>query len=123
MVLEVFPVQATKKEGKFDLYNEIKKLVKENGISLNEGDILVISSKYISISQGRILDHNSIKLSEKANELSREFSINQKLSEAIVRESDAVFGGVSGFVITSSNNIMAPNAGIDKSRNTTKDSI
>jgi coenzyme F420-0:L-glutamate ligase len=115
MVLEVFPVQATKKEGKFDLYNEIRKLVKENGISLNEGDILVISSKYISISQGRILDHNSIKLSEKANELSREFSINQKLSEAIVRESDVVFGGVSGFVITSSNNIMAPNAGIDKS--------
>jgi len=115
MVLEVFPVQATKKEGKFDLYNEIRKLVKENGISLNEGDILVISSKYISISQGRILDHNSIKHSEKADELSREFSINQKLSEAIVRESDVVFGGVSGFVITSSNNIMAPNAGIDKS--------
>jgi len=27
MVLEVFPVQATKKEGKFGLYNEIRKLV------------------------------------------------------------------------------------------------
>ena len=39
MALEVFPVKATKKEGKFDLYNEIRKLVKENGISLNEGDI------------------------------------------------------------------------------------
>jgi len=115
MSLEVFPVKATKKEGKFDLYNEIKKLVKENNVSLKEGDILVISSKYISNSQGRILDHNSIKLSEKANELSRKFSINQKLSEVIVRESDIVFGGVSGFVITSSNNIMAPNAGIDKS--------
>jgi len=115
MSLEVFPVKATKKEGKFDLYNEIKKLVKKNSVSLKEGDILVISSKYISNSQGRILDHSSIKLSEKANELSRKFSINQKLSEAIVRESDVVFGGVSGFVITSSNNIMAPNAGIDKS--------
>ena len=85
MTLEVFPVQATKKEGKFDLYNEIKKLGKENDISLNEGDILAISSKYISISQGRILDHNSIKLSEKANNFSREFSINLNLSEAIVR--------------------------------------
>ena len=115
MALEVFPVKATKKDGKFDLYNEIKKLVKENGVNLMEGDILVISSKYISNSQERILDHNSIKLSEKANELSRKFSINQKLSEVIIRESDVVFGGVSGFVITSSNNIMAPNAGIDKS--------
>ncbi len=86
MSLEVFPVKATKKQGKFDLYDEIKKLVEENDIYLKEGDILVISSKYISNSQGRILNHNSIKPSE-----------------------------VSGFVITSSNNIMAPNAGIDKS--------
>jgi len=113
--LEVFPVKATKKQGKFDLYDEIKKLVEENDISLKNGDVLVISSKYISNSQGRILNHNSIKLSENANEISKKFSINQKLSEAIVRESDIIFGGVSGFVITSSNNIMAPNAGIDKS--------
>ena len=61
MALEVFPVKATKKDGKFDLYNEIKKLVKENDVNLMEGDILVISSKYISNSQERILDHNSIK--------------------------------------------------------------
>ena len=115
MSLEVFPVKATKKQGKFDLYDEIKKLVEENDISLKNGDVLVISSKYISNSQGRILNHNSIKLSEKANEISKKFSINRKLSEAIVRESDIIFGGVSGFVITSANNIMAPNAGIDKS--------
>ena len=61
MSLQVFPVKATKKRGKFDLYDEIKKLVEENDINLKEGDILVISSKYISNSQGRILNHNSIK--------------------------------------------------------------
>ena len=115
MSLQVFPVRATKKRGKFDLYGEIKKIVKDNDSSLHDGDVLVISSKYISNSQGRILDHDSIKSSEMANELSRKFSINQKLSEAIIRESDIIFGGVSGFVITSSDNIMAPNAGIDKS--------
>ena len=54
MSLQVFPVKATKRRSKFDLYHEIKKLVKQNGISLDEGDILVISSKYISNSQGRI---------------------------------------------------------------------
>ena len=108
MSLQVFPVKAAKKEGKFDLYDEIKKLVEESGITIKEGDILVISSKYISNSQGRILNHNSIKLSENASELSRKFSINQKLSEAIIRESDIIFGGVSGFVITSSDNILAP---------------
>ena len=115
MSLHVFPIKATRKDGKFAIYDEIKKLVKENDMSLNEGDILVISSKYISHSQGRILDYNSIRLSEMADKLSKEFSINQKLSEVINRESDVIFGGVSGFVITSLDNIMAPNAGIDKS--------
>ena len=115
MSLEVFPVKATRKQGKFDLYNEIKKLVEENSVPIRHGDVIVISSKYVSNSQGRILDHNSIKPSQKANELSKKFSISDKLSEVIIRESDIIFGGVSGFVITSSDNIMAPNAGIDKS--------
>ena len=115
MTLEVFTVKATKKRGKFDLYTEIKKLVKENGLSFREGDILVISSKYVSNSQGRVLSHSKIRPSEKANELSKKFSINNELSEVIIRESDFIFGGVSGFVIASTNNIMAPNAGIDKS--------
>ena len=100
MSLEVFPVKATKKQGKFDLYNEIKKLVEENDIPIRHGDVLVISSKYVSNSQGRMLDYDSIKPSQKANELSKKFSINDKLSEAIIRESDIIFGGVSGFIIT-----------------------
>ena len=61
MALEVFPIKAIRKQDKFDLYNEIKKLVKENGISFKEGDVIVISSKYISNSQGRILNRGSIK--------------------------------------------------------------
>ncbi|KFM15382.1 GTP protein [Marine Group I thaumarchaeote SCGC AAA799-O18] len=113
--MEVLPIKAVRKQGKFDLYVELKKLVRKNGILLKEGDVIVISSKYISNSQGRIVNHDSIKPSKKANELTKKFSINKELSEVIIRESDFVFGGVTGFVITSSDNIMAPNAGIDKS--------
>ena len=54
MSLEVFPVKATRKQGKFDLYNEIKKLVEENGVPIRHGDVIVVSSKYVSNSQGRI---------------------------------------------------------------------
>ena len=63
-------------QDKFDLYNEIRKLGKKNNVSLENGDILVISSKYVSNSQGRVLDQNSIKSSEKAKEISKKFSIN-----------------------------------------------
>ena len=120
MVLKVIPVKAIRKQGKFDLYTEIKKIIKKNGLLLEEEDVIVISSKYISNSQGRILNYGCIKPSEKANELSKKFSMNSELSEAVIRESDFIFGGVSGFVITSADNIMAPNAGIDKSNSQDK---
>ncbi len=61
MALEVLPVKATRKQGNFDIYNEMKKIIRENGIAIMEEDILVISSKYISNSQGRMLNHSSIK--------------------------------------------------------------
>jgi len=120
VVLKVIPVKAIRKQGKFDLYTEIKKIIKKNGLLLEEEDVIVISSKYISNSQGRILNYGCIKPSEKANELSKKFSMNSELSEAVIRESDFIFGGVSGFVITSADNIMAPNAGIDKSNSQDK---
>ena len=85
MSLEVFPVKATRKQGKFDLYNEIKKLVEESSVPIRHEDVIVISSKYVSNSQGRILDQDSIKPSQQANELSKKFSINDKLSEVIIR--------------------------------------
>ena len=42
MALEVLSIKATRMQDKFDLYNEIRKLVKKNNVSLQNGDILVI---------------------------------------------------------------------------------
>ena len=47
--------------------------------------------------------------------ISRNYNLKAEIAEIIVRESDKIFGGIGGFVITSSDNILAPNAGIDKS--------
>ena len=118
----VSPVKVGREEGKFDLYKTILHALDKNRIKLEDGDVLVISSKYISNSQGRIIDLSSVNPSEKGISLSKKFQLNPKIAEVIVRESDFIFGGISGFVITSADNIMAPNAGIDKS-NAKKDKI
>ena len=115
MSLSVIPLKARRQNGDFDLPNEIFKILSENKISLKNGDILVISSKYISNSQGRILDTDNISTSKQSISMSKKFKIKPKIAEVVLRESDKIFGGVSGFVITSSDSIMAPNAGIDKS--------
>ena len=115
MSLSVISVKSEKKQAGFDLFNEILVALDKCRISIENQDILVISSKYVSTSQGRILDVNGIKPSEESIFISKKFQLKPKNAEVILRESDTVFGGIPGFVITSSDNILAPNAGIDKS--------
>lgn len=120
MSLEVIPIRIEKRPGGFDLYRDIVDSL--NKTSLEDGDIMVISSKYAANSQNRIVDIENIKSSEKSRSISERFQIDAKTAEVVLRESDKIFGGVAGFVLTSSDNILAPNAGIDKS-NVRKGSI
>ena len=115
MTLTVIPLKARYQKSEFDLFNEITKTLSENGVLLENGDVIVISSKYIASSQGRILDIDKVTISENANHVSKKYKMDPKFVEIILRESDKIFGGISGFIITSSDNILAPNAGIDKS--------
>ena len=115
MTLTVIPLKARYQKSEFDLFNEITKILSENGVLLENGDVIVISSKYIASSQGRILDSDKVTISENANHVSKKYKMDPKFVEIVLRESDKIFGGISGFIITSSDNILAPNAGIDKS--------
>jgi len=115
MQLTVLPLLAERKQETFDIFEALLETLEKNNAKLQYGDVLVISTKYISNSQGRIIDLSKIKTSEKGLEISKEYRLKPEIAEIIVRESDKIFGGIGGFVITSSDNIMAPNAGIDKS--------
>ncbi len=115
MQLTVLPLLAERMEGKFDVFDVLLKTLEKNNTKLENGDVLVISTKYISNSQGRIVDLGKIRVSDEGIQISKKFQLKPEIAEIILRESDKIFGGIGGFVITSSDNIMAPNAGIDKS--------
>ena len=115
MALTVSPVKADRQKGKFDIFEAIDIAFRKNKLKFENGDVLAISSKYVSNSQNRIIDIKNVKPSKQGVLLSEKFQMKPKIAEVIIRESDIIFGGISGFVITSSDNIMAPNAGIDKS--------
>ena len=115
MNLTVIPLTSEKKDGKFSFFDELKRILKRNKFSIKEGDILVISSKFLSNSQGRILDIKKSKVCQKASKIAKKFDSNAKFMEIVYRESDNILGGVAGFVMSTTNGILAPNAGIDKS--------
>ncbi len=115
MSLTVLPIKIGKKENQFELFETIVEAFDKEQFSIKEGDVLVISSKFISNSQGRLIELNSINASNQSLIVSKKYRMKPEFAEIIIRESDKIFGGISGFIISSSDNILAPNAGIDKS--------
>lgn len=115
MNLTVIPLRSEKKDGKFCFFEELKKILQCNNFVIKDGDVLVISSKFISNSQGRILEIENSKVCDEARRIAKKFNSNEKFMEIVLRESDKILGGVAGFVMSTTNGILAPNAGIDRS--------
>ncbi len=111
-LLSLWRIKTPRMDSEFDLVNLIDKLA---GPNLKDGDVLVISSKFVGISEGRIVRLNTVNVSARAKDLSAKYAISPELSELIIRESDHVIGGVPGFILALKNGLLAPNAGIDKS--------
>jgi coenzyme F420-0:L-glutamate ligase / coenzyme F420-1:gamma-L-glutamate ligase len=99
------------KTSKFNLFQSLKL----SHFKFRDNDILVISSKYVSMSEGSVRKLDSIKISLKAIELASKYHMNPKLVELVIRESDYIFKGIPGFLLAIRDGIIAPNAGIDKS--------
>lgn len=113
--IELFPVNCDVKTGRFDLALELKQAIKRNRAALRNNDILVVSSKYAAVSQGRIADLSKVQVSKEARHLSRSYSMKPELAQLVLEESDSILGGVPGYLLAISDGILAPNAGIDLS--------
>ncbi|HEY9386620.1 MAG TPA: coenzyme F420-0:L-glutamate ligase [Nitrososphaeraceae archaeon] len=109
--MEVLPIHSSIKRDCFDLFESL--IV--SGLEFKDRDIIVISSKFVSMSQGAVLNLNKIKISKKARILASAYHMDPRVAEITLRESDYVFNGVPGFLLTIKDGMIAPNAGIDKS--------
>ncbi|HEX2067622.1 MAG TPA: coenzyme F420-0:L-glutamate ligase [Nitrososphaeraceae archaeon] len=111
-ILEVLPLSVSLKTSKFNLFQSLCL----PDFKFRDNDILVISSKYVSMSEGSIRKLDSVKnVSRRAVDLAAKYHMNAKLVELVIRESDFVFKGIPGFLLAIRDGIIAPNAGIDKS--------
>ncbi|NOJ28949.1 MAG: cytidine deaminase [Nitrososphaeraceae archaeon] len=110
--MQIFPLKIGRKNKKFDICHELCL----TNFDFKDGDIIIISSKFLSISEGRILGLEDIrKISTISEIFGKKYFVSPKIMEVILREADLIFNGVPGFLLTIKDGIIAPNAGIDKS--------
>ena len=112
--MEVIPVRAGTKAGPFDLHSDLASAARAAG-GVRDGDVVVVSSKYVAASQGRTVLLGGVRQYPGGAGVASGYGVRPGLAELIHRESDEVLGGVAGFVMASWQGMLAPNAGIDTS--------
>ena len=109
--MEIFPIKIPKKDEGFDLFRTIV----GSKFQFLADDILVISSKFVSMSERSLIDLKNVKVSKKARALALKFKMDERIAQVTLQESDYVVSGIPGFLLTINDGMIAPNAGIDKS--------
>lgn len=113
--LIVFPVEAPVHYNPFDLYAALEESLAASGESLQDGDVLAVSSKYTAISEGRVVALSAINVTPEAQAIAARYGMNAHMVQLVLQEADHVFGGITGFLLTYKDGIVSPNAGIDRS--------
>ena len=99
-----------------DLVVLIREGLMHDGISLENGDILVIAQKIVSKSEGRAVNLASVIPSQEAFDLAQKIAKDPRLTELILQESNSVLRTRPGTIIVEHRlGFVCANAGIDHS--------
>jgi len=82
---------------------------------IEQGDIIVIAESVLATVEGRIVPLNTITPSPEAQKIADRYDLDPGYTEVVIRESDTIVGGISGFLLCMKNGILLPNAGVDAS--------
>src|ERR1700733_13774210 len=86
------------------------------GISVADGDVLVVTSKLLSRAEGRFVELSRVEPSPRATELARKVHKDARAVELILRESTAVSRQAPGVLVVRHRlGFVVANAGIDAS--------
>lgn len=99
-----------------DLAQLIVRSIDKSGEKLRRGDIIVISQKIVSKSEGRIVGLSKITPSAFAKTIAKESDKDPRHVEAVLRESKKIIRMKNGHLITESvQGFICANAGVDQS--------
>jgi coenzyme F420-0:L-glutamate ligase / coenzyme F420-1:gamma-L-glutamate ligase len=99
-----------------DLSESILRGCKNSGISLSKDDILVVTHKIVSKSEGRIVKLDDVKASRFAKRAGRHIGKDSRQVEIILAESRRLVKMVKGLIIAeTSHGFVCANAGVDQS--------
>lgn len=108
-MVEILPIPIGVKKGRFDLFKSLQ------GFDYKDDDVIIVSSKFVSMSEGAVVNLSKMRAGKKARSLAAKCHMDAKMAELVLKESDYIVKGVPGFLLAIRDGMIAPNAGIDRS--------
>jgi coenzyme F420-0:L-glutamate ligase len=113
--IELTPIRCRRRFERFALSSVIKAELRRNRVRIRNGDILVVSSKFVAVSEGQFVELSGVRPNGRARKIARQYKMSPSLVQLVVNESESILGGIPGFLLALTGGVLAPNAGIDLS--------
>jgi coenzyme F420-0:L-glutamate ligase / coenzyme F420-1:gamma-L-glutamate ligase len=106
-----------------DLAKLIVLSAKRAGITLQDGDILVVAQKIISKAEGRVLRLSKLCPSRQATALAKKLSSDPRFVEVVLRESRRIVRSARVLIVETHHGFVCANAGVDHSNVPRRDCV
>jgi coenzyme F420-0:L-glutamate ligase/coenzyme F420-1:gamma-L-glutamate ligase len=98
------------------LVDKLLQALRQNSLTFESGDILVVKHKIVSKAEGRIVDLATIKPSARSMAWAKKYKVDARVVELALRESRAVIRRKNGVLITETHQgFICANSGVDVS--------
>jgi coenzyme F420-0:L-glutamate ligase/coenzyme F420-1:gamma-L-glutamate ligase len=111
--MQLYSIRTPEVKVRANLVELILESMEAQNLRFEDNDILVLTSKIVSYSEGRVVKLSNVKPSKKGRKLAEQYSLEPEFGELVVRESERICGGVDKAVLTLKHGILIANAGID----------
>ncbi len=113
--MELIPLSTPLVTSNHKLFDVIINALNSAKVELQDGDVLTIASKIVSVTQGLLINKEDIEVSEEAIKYSKITKLPPEFMEIAIRESDQILGACYGALLTQRDGHFMPNAGADQS--------
>lgn len=112
--VQLFAISTKLIAPKDNLVDALLEAIKEQGLELQNSDLLAIASKAVALAQNRIVKLDAVEPSEEAEALAKRYRLEPSFAEVVLREAEKIYGGVSKALLTLKSGALVANAGVDR---------
>ncbi len=112
--MQLYPIKSKLVRPGDSLIEKIIEALVLNNLRVQDGDVLAVASKVVSLSENNIISLRKVKPSLLAKKLALRHGMSPEFTQVVLDEAETVYGGVTGALLTLKHGNATANSGVDR---------